>query len=72
MSNQIPAILRAVDASGNVSFWTGRAGQAWVSPDRAEAFTGLNMEGARRKALKFNQMTAAHGLRFIAVQRDPL
>lgn len=72
MSNLIPAILRAVDANGSVFYWTGRAGAAWVSADRAEAFSAYTMEGARRKALQFNRMMDLHGLRFMAVQRDPL
>lgn len=67
---QTSAILRAVDRSGAVSFWTGRAGAAWVSDDRAEAFAALSLEGARRKAMLFNEREPLTGLRFIAIPAD--
>lgn len=72
MSNNVPAILRAVDANGNVAFWTGKAGSEWISADRSQAFCAYTLEGARRKALQFNRMESVHGWRFIAVQRDAL
>jgi hypothetical protein len=61
------SIVRALDQNGNEFFATGRAGSAWVSADRAQAFTGFNLEGARRFAMRHNQNTALHGLRFVAV-----
>lgn len=70
MSNNIFGILRAVDANGNVAYWTGRTGAKWVSANRALAFSAYTMEGARRKALQFNRMSDIHGWRFIAVPRD--
>jgi hypothetical protein len=67
MQQQSLAFLRALDASGNEFFWTGRAGEAWVSPRREEALVAFSLEGARAKALQFNQRMALHGLRFVAV-----
>jgi len=62
-------VLRALDANGNESFYTGRAGAGWVSADKAEAFPYFNLEGARRKAMLFNKNMPLHGLRFLAVER---
>ena len=59
--------LRAVSTDGKVFWWTGKAGAAWVSPDRSQAHVALSLEGARRKALQFNKMSALHGLYFVAV-----
>lgn len=64
-------ILRAVDDNGNVSFYTGRAGDRWLSPDRSDAFAGYNAEGARRKATQFNLLMGLHGQRFVAVPAEP-
>lgn len=61
------AIVRAVDRSGKIFFATGRAGDGWVSADRAEAFTGFNLQGARRFAAQQNKFEALHGLWFIAL-----
>ena len=58
-------VVRGLDADGNVTFYTGRAGAEWVTPNRAEAFT-YSVDGARAKAMSFNRMTALHGLRFVA------
>jgi hypothetical protein len=64
------APIKALDSNGNVFWWTGKAGQDWVSPSQADAFLGLNIEGARAKALQFNRRSDIHGLRFIAVCAD--
>jgi len=64
---QAPHVLRALDAHGNVSWWTGRAGADWVSRDRSQAFADLNRDGARRRALQFNARRGLHGLLFIAI-----
>ena len=60
--------LRAIDIDGNEFFYTGKAGQEWVSPKLSEAFAGYSKEGAERKAALFNRMTGIHGLRFIRLQ----
>lgn len=62
--------IRALDASGNEFWWTGKAGAAWVSRDRADAFVGFTLEGARRKAALFNGRSAITGLHFVAVAAD--
>ncbi len=61
-------VVRGLDADGNVTFYTGRAGAGWVSPNRAESFI-YSVDGARAKAMSFNRMTALHGLRFVAAPR---
>ncbi len=61
-------IVRGLDGNGGEVFYTGRAGEGWVSPSRAEAF-GYSKEGAQRKALSFNRNTELHGLRFVAVAK---
>ena len=61
------SILRGLDSNGREVFWTGRAGDLWVSEDRSEAFAGLSIEGGRRQATKFNAFTELHGLRFVAI-----
>lgn len=65
-----PAIVRGVTVVGDVVYYTGRAGEGWVSANRAEAFAGYSLEGARRKALQLNRHTDGHGVRFVAILRD--
>jgi hypothetical protein len=65
MQNLVP--IRGLTASGEVLWWTGRAGAEFVSPNEAEAFRGFTLEGARRKAAALNRGTAAHGILFVAV-----
>jgi hypothetical protein len=60
-------LLRALDKDGKEFFYTGRAGDGWVSPKVSEAFTYQNLDGARSKAKRFNEMTDIHGLRFMAM-----
>lgn len=47
-------------------FYNGKAGPAWVSADKAEAFTYSEAE-ATRKAAMFNRGTVLHGLTFEVV-----
>lgn len=61
-------ILRALDKDGNEFFYTGRAGEGWISANMGEAFP-YSLEGARNKAIRFNEAAALHGLWFIAL--DP-
>jgi len=65
-------ILRARDHNGGEFFYTGRAGADWVSADRAEAFGGMSLEGARNRAVRFNQHETLHGLWFIVQPEDPV
>ena len=63
-------VLRGLDTNGGEFFYTGRAGQRWVSPNIDEAFTYTSLEGARNAALRHNRWTELHGLRFIALDRN--
>lgn len=45
-------------------FYTGRAGDAWVSGDRSEAFVYAGRGEAGRKADGFNRMSRLHGHTF--------
>ena len=31
-------LVRGLDSNGNQFFYTGRAGEGWVSPDQSDAF----------------------------------
>lgn len=59
-------ILRSIDLDGNVGYYTGKAGQEWVSPRKADAFGYNTLEGARNKAARFNEFEPIHGLWFLA------
>jgi hypothetical protein len=63
-------IIRGLDRTGNEVFYTGRAGSAFVSTDKMEAFTGYSIEGARRKATQLNEATCLHGIRFVAISPE--
>ncbi len=56
-------ILRGLDQSGKEFFYTGKAGDAWVSQNKTDAFS-YSREGAIRKALTFNKLSMA--VRFTA------
>ena len=60
-------IVRAVDVNGSISFYNGKAGDAWLTDVRADAFGYQTREAAQRKAKLFNEMTGIHGQRFIAI-----
>ena len=49
---------------GEPLFYTGRAGEGWISTNAREAFTYATLAEANRKAAIFNRGTAAHGCRF--------
>ena len=59
--------LRSRDRDGNEAFYNGKAGPAWITTNREDAFRYQTKEAAQRKALVFNRMTDIHGLRFIAL-----
>lgn len=59
-------LLQASSPAGPV-FYTGRAGPAWVSADRAEAFA-LGAGEAAHKAELFNRRTVLTGLTFTVVE----
>ncbi len=45
------------------SFYNGKAGSAWLSSNKADAFT-YSKEGAERKAAQFNKFSSLHGQTF--------
>lgn len=57
-------VIRGVSAAGTVQYYTGRAGDRWLSPSIAEAFGYASLEGARRKAMNMNRMSKIHGVWF--------
>jgi len=62
-------ILRGLSELGREWFYTGRAGEKWVSDNRDAAFQYECKATAQHKALMFNRTTDLHGLRFIAVTK---
>lgn len=62
--------IRGVSADGSECWFTGKAGDAFVSPNRADAFLGFNLEGARRKAAALNNATVLHGIHFMVPVSD--
>lgn len=57
-------VLRGLDAAGTEVWYTGRAGQDFISTKRNDAFTGFNREGATQKAIVLNRGSSIHGVRF--------
>lgn len=55
---------------GSRVWYTGRAGKLFVSPERAEAFLGYSLEGARAAAQRMNRFKSEHGIHFVAVTGD--
>jgi hypothetical protein len=64
----VPIVGRTAD--GKTVWYTGRAGDGWVSSNPKEAFLGFSLEGARSRATQFNRMTAVHGIYFVACAGD--
>lgn len=65
MTNTTKHILQGRDAEGNSVYYTGKAGQSFVSAKSEEAFGYDSLEAARRRATNLNQMTSIHGFRFM-------
>ena len=63
-------MVRGLTELGKEMFYTGKAGEKWVTTDKTAAFTYQTIEAARSKALMFNRTTELHGLRFIAVSEQ--
>ena len=53
-------------------YYTGRAGQGFVAPFLSEAFRYHSREGANRKAMDLNAMSAVHGWRFLVYFACPI
>ncbi|MEN6587865.1 MAG: hypothetical protein ABFE02_17635 [Sulfuricella sp.] len=62
-------VVRGIDVVGTETFYTGKVGQEFVSPEISAAFPYESVGGARRKAAALNRMMAMHGWRFIAYGR---
>ncbi len=62
------AIVKVLTTGHNVLYYTGRAGQDWISEDAAEAFEYSPQE-ASRKVAELQKMYAGVGLRFAAASK---
>jgi len=58
--------------SQNGMLYTGRAGEGWLSRDKAEAFLYSTEGEAIRKAASFNRNFDLHGEMFQAVEEDDI
>lgn len=65
MANWILQARRA-DQGNKPFYYTGRAGEGWVSEDASEAWEDSEAN-QMRKAEHFNRYTGIHGLTFFAV-----
>jgi len=67
-SNPLEAVMTALYLCARQSdvelYYTGRAGEGWVSPDASEAFTFNSWEHASGRAAAFNKYQPVHGLTF--------
>lgn len=59
--------LRGIDHQGSEVYYTGRAGDGWVSTDRRETFYWRSQEGATARAKEFNRHAGVHGVWFLAL-----
>ena len=62
--------LRALDIEGNIYWYTGKAGPAWLSTKAANAFVYEDKELAQYRATTFNRKEPIHGYWFIAVMQE--
>jgi hypothetical protein len=62
-------VLRGLDKEGNIRFYTGGAGDRWLTPVVEHAFP-LSKERAQRRAIEFNKMEGIHGYWFIIQRVD--
>lgn len=69
-SNAGMYIVRGLTADGAEVFYTGRAGDKFISPCRTASFGYVSQLQARNRAKNLNGMTAIHGVWFIAVPFD--
>lgn len=61
-------LVAGVDQSGRRLFYTGAAGEAFISTERDRAFVGWYESGAQAVAARLNRGTMLHGIRFSAEQ----
>lgn len=62
-------VLRGLDPDGQEHFYTGKAGEGYVSKNINDAFPYQTIEGARRKAGVLNSTSS--WMRFVAVGLNP-
>ena len=60
------------DRSGKRVWYTGKAGDGFISHNPKDAFMGYSLEGARHRAKILNRMTGLHGVYFVACVGDLL
>lgn len=62
-------VLRAAGGQlrGPQLYYTGKAGQDWVSPDLAQAFQYDSLNLARIRARQHNRHTCLHDIHFIVL-----
>ena len=63
LTTSIAYVLR--EAGGQ--FYTGKAGEGWISTDLSKAFQYNNLDVARNRAKHFNAFAAMHGQYFIVL-----
>lgn len=61
-------VLRGLNRDGDTFWYTGKAGDGWISQDQALAFTYGTLHLARNKAMGFNRYCPLHGLWFIPME----
>ncbi len=62
-------VVRGINVIGHESYYTGKAGGAFVGPAIDNAFAYDSIGAARRKASTLNNMSLVHGWRFMVVAR---
>ena len=60
-------IVRGRTVEGNEVFYTGKAGQAFISTLRGESFGYTSQWQAQARAKNLNCMSDIHGVLFIAI-----
>ncbi len=61
-------MLKGIPRSGNSVYYTGRAGELWISILPRKAFEYETREAAQRKAAQFNVMTPIHGITWSVIE----
>lgn len=59
-------LVIGTDQRGQTLYYTGAAGELFVSQDRRRAFIGWYESGAQMVALRLNRGSAIHGITFRA------
>ncbi len=62
----VPIPVVGVTKDGDRVWYTGKAGEGFVSANPQDAFLGYSLEGARNRAKNLNRMVGIHGIWFVA------